>query len=62
MSELTRFRDYCRRMSETEPGVLLWRALADEIDAYLEPMGGDLATDLFGMTAREPETYPESGA
>lgn len=56
MSELSSFRDYCRRMAEDpdDAEAWLWRQLADEIDSYLEPAGGDLAFDLFGQATTEP--------
>lgn len=37
MSDLSVTRDHCRRMAEQHPEEPLWRQLADEIDAYLEP-------------------------
>jgi hypothetical protein len=60
VSDLTRFRDHCRKMagSPTAPGCpaaserALWLQMADEIDAYLAaPLE---AVDLFGETTVEP--------
>jgi hypothetical protein len=49
MSDLTEFRDHCRRMTSktTGPSAMLWVLLADEVDAYL---AGDENDDepLFG--------------
>jgi hypothetical protein len=60
MSDLTSFRDYCRKMAgpPVAPGCpaaterALWLQMADEIDAYLATPHE--AVDLFGEVTTEP--------
>lgn len=64
MSDLTAFRDHCRKMAgpAVAPGCpaaaarALWLQMAEEIDAYLA--GPVEAVDLFGAGTREPEPDP----
>jgi hypothetical protein len=47
MSDLTRFRDYCRKRARgdhDEAHKALWRLLADEVDTYLAE-GAESAPD-----------------
>ena len=60
MSELTRFRDHARKMSDADDSPpaerALWAQLADEIDAYLTSPPEDV--DLFGAVSVVPVGPP----
>lgn len=65
MSDLTTFRDHCRKMAADQRAVIpwtaaeraLWTQMADEIDAYLATPTA--VEDLFGEVTAEPQTALE---